>query len=55
MKLTTKIEHTFDIDPCAMDDLEFTVDIPKESIKRKIKVTEVKRKNFRKDVSTRLF
>lgn len=55
MKLKTKIEHKFDIEPELMDDLDFTVDIPKKTIKKKVKIIEVKKRNFRKDASTKLF
>lgn len=55
MKLKTKIEHSFEIESDSMDDIDFTVDIPMKSIKKKVKIVEVKRQNFKKDASTRLF
>jgi hypothetical protein len=55
MKLKTKIEHSFGVDSSIFEGLDFTIQIPYESIRPKKKITEVKRKNFRKDVSTRLF
>jgi hypothetical protein len=55
MKLKTKIEHTFDVDSNLLNDLDFTVDIPIESIKRKTKITEVKTQRRKKDGSTGLF
>lgn len=55
MKLKTKIEHEFNIDDKLMDDLNFTFDLPKKTEKKKIKIVEIKRQNFKKDVSTRLF
>lgn len=55
MKLKTKIEHEFYIESDSMDNLEFTVGFPEEPIKKKVKIIEIKRQNFKKDVSTRLF
>ena len=55
MKLKTKIEHKFNIDDELLEDLDFTIKTPAKIIKAKIKITEIKQKNFRKDASTRLF
>ena len=55
MKLKTKIEHSFGVDSSIFDGLDFTVQIPYESIRPKKKITEVKRRKFKKDASTRLF
>ncbi len=55
MKLKTKIEHTFDIDPGLMENLDFNISIPKKSMKKKVKIIEIKNRKFRKDASTRLF
>jgi hypothetical protein len=55
MKLNTKIEHAFDINSDSMDDIEFTFDLPEKTENKRIKIVEIKRQNFKKDVSTRLF
>lgn len=55
MKLKTKIEHSFNIEEDSMEDMEFTFDIPEQKRKKKTRIVEVKRQNFKKDVSTRLF
>ena len=57
MKLKTKIEHSFDIDPDLMEDLDFIVDIPSKSIKMKTKIVQVKKRKIKikTDASTRLF
>lgn len=56
MKLKTSVHHTFDIDPDLLTDLEFTIDIPVETIKVKTKIIEVKKKSkIKQDASTRLF
>jgi len=55
MKLKTKIEHSFGVDSSTFDMSDFTIEIPTEYMIPKKKITEVKRKKFRKDASTRLF
>jgi len=55
-KLTTKLSFSFDEELGDLtSDLDFTVNIPMKSIKKKVKIKEVKRKNFKKDASTKLF
>jgi hypothetical protein len=53
MKLKTKIEHQFGVDPSIMDNFDFSVEMPK--VKEKTKIVEVKKRKFKSDVSTRLF
>jgi hypothetical protein len=55
MKLKTKIEHSFDVDPEEMEGMDFSVDVSKPKEKPKTKIVTVKRTNIKKDVSTRLF
>lgn len=55
MKLKTKIEHEFNIDDKLLDDLDFTIELTEKTEKKKIKIVEIKRQKFKKDVSTRLF
>jgi len=55
MKLKTKIEHEFGVDPSIMDDTEFNVDIPQIKLKTFTKIVNVKKRKFKVDGSTRLF
>ena len=55
LKLKTTIKHSFDIETDAMDDLDFTVDIPLNSIKKKKRITEKKKRKFKNNESTGLF
>lgn len=56
MKLKTKIEHSFDVDAGLLENLDFIVDIPVKSIKKKVKIIiEKKKRKIRSDASTRLF
>ena len=56
MKLKTKLTHSFDIENDLMEELDFNVNIPQTSIKKKVKIVEVnKKKNLKFDASTQLF
>lgn len=56
MKLKTKIVHSFDIETNLIEDLEFNIDIPVKSIKKKTKIIiEKKKSKIKQDASTRLF
>ena len=55
LKLKTKIVHQFEVEDDLMEDLDFTVDIPKKKMKIKTKIVEVRKLKPKYDASTRLF
>ena len=44
-KFTPKIVHSFEIEEELFMDLDFNIDIPKKNIKKKVKITEIKKRS----------